>query len=296
MNHNVQMILPRKELRISITSKCNMKCVYCHNEGNEKNSELNVDEIRKIIETAAGYGLVSVRLTGGEPLVHPGIEDICRMLAVEYGLKVGVNTNGILVNRLLPLVCAGIVERVIVGIDYYNYIISKQSPIGVPSHTILENVLNVKREGGDICIDVVYQDNYENIVNIVRWGIENSIRVKIIEKVTCDMQTLENPSYDRMMRAVLHQFDMNCVKDTMDESNGYIGDFRAVSFLHSLCRLRMCEICRLYMPLRITASGILKPCIMNSEHDIALNETGLKVGFERILKDYFYQDQRHGSG
>lgn len=295
MKKDSQLILPRKELRISITSKCNMKCVYCHNEGNEKNSELNIDEIRKIVEDATDYGLASVRLTGGEPLMHPEIEDICRMLTEKYRLRVGINTNGILICRLLPLIRAGLVERVVIGLDYYNHIISKQSPVGVPSSTILENVLQVKDTGCDVCIDVVYQDNYENVANIVCWGITNRIRVKIIEEVKHDIQSIQNPSYELMMQKIIKHFGMNCIKDIMDENNGYIGEFCAVSFLHSLCRLRNCEICRQHMPLRITASRILKPCIINNTNDIELYDIGLKNGLESMLKNYSYKEQSHGN-
>lgn len=286
MNQDAQMILPRKELRISITSKCNMKCVYCHNEGNSKSAELNIENIREIVEEAVHYGLTSVRLTGGEPLLHPEIEKICEILAGEYGLKIGINTNGILICKLLPLISTGMVVRVVVGIDYYDNVVSKQSPVGVPARTILENVRKVKDAGADVCIDVVYQDNYENIANIVRWGIENRVRVKIIEQVKRDIQNPKNPSYEAMIWAISKEFGLRCEKDVMGESNGYLGDFRAVSFFHSLCRLRDCETCRRYMPLRITADAILKPCIICTENDIAFYENGIKSGFESMLKNY----------
>ena len=47
MNAN---LLPRNELRISITSLCNMKCVYCHNEGNHEKAELSVSLVKKLVE------------------------------------------------------------------------------------------------------------------------------------------------------------------------------------------------------------------------------------------------------
>lgn len=286
MNQDVQMILPKKELRISITSKCNMKCVYCHNEGNKRNAELNIEEIRNIVEAVSDYGLESVRLTGGEPLMHPEVEAICRMLSIDYGLKVGINTNGILIPKLIPLIQVGMVERVVVGIDFYDQKISKQSPVGIPSQAILENVLKVKDAGGNVCIDVVYQDNYENIADIVGWGIANKIRVKVIEEVNSEAQGTDNPGYEMMMQSILKQFDMSCTKDALGENNGYVGELRAVSFLHSLCRLHECETCRLHMPLRVTAGGILKPCIIGTEWDVDLYKTGLKNGFEWMLKNY----------
>lgn len=64
------MEIPNNEYRISITSKCNMKCIYCHNEGNEHRSELSIDDIRTLINNSYGFNLHSIRLTGGEPLIH----------------------------------------------------------------------------------------------------------------------------------------------------------------------------------------------------------------------------------
>ena len=139
INQDAQMILPKNELRISITSECNMKCVYCHNEGNQKSSKLTVDQICKIVEVAEEYGLTSVRLTGGEPLVHPEIIDICQILTMKYGLKVGINTNGILIDKLFSLINAGTLARVVVGIDYYDHIISKHSLV----YVLEGNIYNV---------------------------------------------------------------------------------------------------------------------------------------------------------
>ena len=73
--------IPAGDLRISITNACNMKCIYCHNEGqqNERVNFLTVDEIKFIVINAQKYGLMKVRLTGGDPLIHPQIHEICRM-------------------------------------------------------------------------------------------------------------------------------------------------------------------------------------------------------------------------
>lgn len=55
--------IPRNQYRMSITSSCNMKCVYCHNEGNHSINMLKIEEIEKIIQDSLDYGLKAIRLT-----------------------------------------------------------------------------------------------------------------------------------------------------------------------------------------------------------------------------------------
>lgn len=55
--------IPRNQYRMSIISSCNMKCVYCHNEGNNAISMLKIEDIEKIIKDSEGFGLKAIRLT-----------------------------------------------------------------------------------------------------------------------------------------------------------------------------------------------------------------------------------------
>ena len=123
----MDLSLPKNEFRISIISSCNMKCIYCHNEGNKHTNMLTIDEIKKIMDNSYDLGMTSVRLTGGEPLIHPQIFEICKMLSEEYKLKVGINTNCIEYEKLLYMIDNGWIDRVIVGLDYYDNKISKNS-------------------------------------------------------------------------------------------------------------------------------------------------------------------------
>ena len=120
--------LPKNEYRISITSGCNMKCVYCHNEGNHVINQLSKDDIEELIKNSYDLQLEQVRITGGEPLIHKDILEIVQMLAEKYHLKVGINTNIIEIEKLMYMIEKGWIYRVVAGIDYFDAPISKQSP------------------------------------------------------------------------------------------------------------------------------------------------------------------------
>jgi GTP 3',8-cyclase len=109
-------------LRISVTDKCNLRCVYCMPaEGVPfvpHSQILRHEEIAEIVAEAAALGITKVRLTGGEPLVRRGIVDLVRMIAETRGIQtVAMTTNGTLLPRFaLPLKEAGL-QRLNISLD-----------------------------------------------------------------------------------------------------------------------------------------------------------------------------------
>src|ERR1700749_2586616 len=87
-------------LRISVTDRCNIRCVYCMPEVVTflpRESLLTFEEIERFVRVAAGLGIDKIRLTGGEPLVRRDLPTLIAKLAAIPGIKdVGLTTNGIL--------------------------------------------------------------------------------------------------------------------------------------------------------------------------------------------------------
>ena len=93
-------------MRVSVTDRCNLRCVYCMPEG-IKNIPmpqiLTFEEIRDICSVAAGLGIRYIRLTGGEPLVRLGVEKLVWMIKNIPGIeRVTLTTNGVLLKDKLP--------------------------------------------------------------------------------------------------------------------------------------------------------------------------------------------------
>ncbi len=109
-------------LRVSVTDKCNLRCVYCMpEEGVTPRSHeeiLRLEEIWRIVRVAAGLGIDRVRLTGGEPLVRKGIVDLVRMIASIPGVRdLSITTNATLLARHAhDLALAGL-RRVNISLD-----------------------------------------------------------------------------------------------------------------------------------------------------------------------------------
>lgn len=282
MNLNV---LPRNELRISITSLCNMKCVYCHNEGNNSTAELSRELIKKLVEKSLKFGLKSIRLTGGEPLLHKDINSICSDIkSVDSNLKISINTNGILIDKILDLINKNYIDRIVIGLDYFDGEISKKSPIGVPSKTILENIIKIKQTGVRVEIAKTYNDDLDNTISLTKWAIDNKIPIKIIEIVDENISENTTHEYLEMRDKLTEIFNLELRKnDSLNEYYGYINDEKVISFFQSHCRLRECSYCK-NLHMRVTSTKKFKPCLLNSETEKEFDETNIETKLEESFK------------
>jgi GTP 3',8-cyclase len=110
------------DLRISLTDRCNLRCVYCMPadgiDFRPPDELLQDDELRLLVRVAADLGVRRVRLTGGEPTVRAGLVDLVRAIAATPGIEdIALTTNGLLLDRLAgPLAEAGL-DRVNVSLD-----------------------------------------------------------------------------------------------------------------------------------------------------------------------------------
>ncbi len=110
-------------IRVSLTDRCNFDCVYCHNEGlgdtrgpmDPQDDEMTTDEVVRILEVAAEFGVDAVKFTGGEPMLRGDLEEIIDR--TPSTMEISMTTNGtFLPGRAEALVDAGL-ERVNVSQD-----------------------------------------------------------------------------------------------------------------------------------------------------------------------------------
>lgn len=109
-------------LRISLTDRCNLRCIYCMPaEGIEQvshNDILTFDEILRLVRVAASMGVRRVRLTGGEPLVRKGVTGLVRDLHAIEGIEdISLTTNGVLLSRMASELRQAGLTRVNISLD-----------------------------------------------------------------------------------------------------------------------------------------------------------------------------------
>jgi cyclic pyranopterin phosphate synthase len=116
---------PLETLRISITDRCNFRCVYCMPKevyGRdyaflERTQLLSFEEIARVARVFAGLGVRTVRITGGEPLVRRNVEHLVEMLAEIPGLELALTTNGALLPQKAEALARAGLGRVTVSLD-----------------------------------------------------------------------------------------------------------------------------------------------------------------------------------
>ena len=113
---------PITYLRISVTDKCNLRCIYCMPEAGlpwlRRDEILSYEEITQIVAAAASVGVRTIRLTGGEPLVRRNLSRLVAAIAAVPGIDdVALSTNGLLLEEQLPELVAAGLRRINLSLD-----------------------------------------------------------------------------------------------------------------------------------------------------------------------------------
>lgn len=113
---------PITYLRVSVTDKCNLRCIYCMPEGGlpwlRRDEILSYEEIAAIVRAAASVGVRTIRLTGGEPLVRRDLSRLISAIASVPGIDdIALSTNGLLLEEQLPELVAAGLRRVNFSLD-----------------------------------------------------------------------------------------------------------------------------------------------------------------------------------
>lgn len=141
---------PLRDLRISITDRCNFRCTYCmprevfgrDYEFLARESLLSFEEIERVTRIATGLGVRKVRLTGGEPLLRRDIEDlITRLAAIPAIEDLTMTTNGSLLARRAEALAAAGLHRVTVSLDSLDgETFMAMNDAGFPASSVLEGI------------------------------------------------------------------------------------------------------------------------------------------------------------
>lgn len=275
--------IPRGEYRISITSACNMKCVYCHNEGQSSFAQLSLNDIDLLLANSYDLEVTSVRLTGGEPLIHPDIIDICKLIKHKYHLQVGINTNLIKFDIILELLKNHLIDKLVVGMDYYDGKVSKNSPVGISSKIIRQNLSSIKNMPISIAVDMVYTNNKNDIDKMMKYCLNNGFEIKVLE----DIGNLSEEYHKEFMLFVKslaqkYGIELYSSKEEFDQFRGYKGKKRVASFFNSLCYDKKCALCK-NMHLRVSAKGVLHSCAIKEDDGICFKGESVRNNILKML-------------
>lgn len=187
-----------RDMRISVTDRCNFRCVYCMPKeifGRDyaflpKEQLLSFEEITRVVRAGIAHGVHKVRLTGGEPLLRKGIEDLVRMLAAlrtrdGEKLDIAVTTNGSALAHMAPLLKEAGLSRVTVSVDsLHDDVFRSMNDVDFPLSRVLDGI-RISREVGfrTIKVNTVVKRglNDQDIVDIAEHFKGTGVIVRFIE-------------------------------------------------------------------------------------------------------------------
>ena len=262
-------------LRISVTDLCNLRCIYCMPEcGVEKLDHkkiLSVEEIEEIAKVAVQLGINKIRITGGEPLVRRGIEDIVKKISRIEGIdEVCMTTNGVLLPQKIDELIANGLTRINISLDSLEKDLYNEITRGGDFDSAMLGVDAVLKAGlTPLKINAVLIGgiNDSQIVPLTELTRDNDVHIRFIEIMPigeCANWNKERFISGEKVIEMVPDLDLIGVDGVAKtyRKKGYKGTIGLINPISS----HFCGTCN---RIRITADGILKPCL-HSEEEILI--------------------------
>jgi cyclic pyranopterin phosphate synthase len=271
---------PINYLRISVTDRCNLRCVYCMPpEGITQMSHydiLSYEEIYTLVKAAAELGMNKVRLTGGEPLVRAGLPDLVKMIAgIETIDDIALTTNGILLDKYAADLKEAGLMRVNVSLDTLKPERFKQITRCGELADTLKGIAAANEAGlTPVKINMVVMAgiNDDELPDFARKTIQDGWHVRFIEQMPVNgNNSVSLVSVKEMKKRLDVVGKMEPVK--LNVGNGPAKYYRfpdakgTVGFITPVTE-HFCYQCN---RLRLTADGKLRLCLLR-EDEIDLRE------------------------
>lgn len=261
-------------LRISVTDRCNERCLYCMPEGykgwEQKPDHLTASEILRIVRVAAGMGFRKFRLTGGEPLVRADLVEIVRGMHATPGVEIiGLSTNGTRLAALAhPLRQAGLrtVNVSLDALDPARY----RHVTGGDLDTVLAGIRAAVEAGYErVKLNCVLMQgvNEEEIWPLVLFAAEHGLPLRFVELMPV---TSAEVLTSKVFMPISEVMDRLRERDELLPHPGpHLGWGPAkyyqlkhtgalVGFIGSITEPHFCETCN---KMRLTSDGKIRPCL-----------------------------------
>ena len=300
------------DLRISVTDRCNLRCVYCMPEEGvafRQHAEiLRFEEIRRFVEVAARLGVGEVRLTGGEPLVRRHVCRLVELLAAVPGVDdLAMTTNGILLSEYAEALKAAGLDRLNVSLDTLDRRKFLQISRRDELPRVLEGIEAARRAGfGAVKLNALAIRGFteEEVVPLAEFARARHLELRFIEFMPLDgddrwnaERVLSGGEILDLLAAVFGRLE----PVAQDGSHAPSAEFRFPDGGAPIGLIRTVSdpFCHRCSRLRLTAEGKLRNCLFSPEEwDVRALLRGGGTGGQlaALIRDAVHaKRQRHGS-
>ncbi len=261
-------------LRISLTDRCNLRCVYCMPEGGVESVAhaeiLSYEEIVRLCRLAARQGVSKVKLTGGEPLVRKGCAQLVAALKAVPGIdKVTLTTNGILLTEQMAALAAAGLDAINISLDTldrekYRELTRRdelERALAGIEEALRYPQISVKINCVPLC------DEPQNLVAVAGLAKERPLHVRFIEMMPVGYGRLCRSADEAQVREILEAAYGRLTPCREHLGNGPASYYSLpgfagrIGFISAMSH-RFCDRCN---RLRLTADGMLIGCLQRQQ-------------------------------
>ena len=272
---------PVKDLRISVTDRCNFRCTYCMPLDEyvwiDRREILTFEEISRIARLFTGLGVEKIRITGGEPLVRKDLHSLIRMLSSLEGVDdLCLTTNASLLTEQIDDLAAAGLKRINVSIDTLDPQKFKQITKRGDLSKVLDGIFAAKKLGlHPIKINAVIErgTNEDDIIPLVEFSRENGFAMRFIEYM--DVGNANNWISEKIVskKEILERIDARYPLRKVGRDNGTAPsvDYEFIDGVGSLGVIASVTepFCASCTRARLTADGKLVTCLFSDHgHDL----------------------------
>lgn len=289
---------PITNIRFSLTQKCNLDCIYCHNEGENQNckikekrdngEEITKEEVIDIVEVAKNHNIKKIKLTGGEPLLRDDLSEIMASIS-PYLKDLSITTNGTLLKEKIDSLVEAGLDRVNISLDsldpdkfkkitggnLQNVLDGIDAAIDSPLYPIKINTVILDGVNDDEIEDFIeFAKQKDVILQLIEFHDTHTLvnGENLFEKYHQDLEPLEEKLQERAERIDQRK---------MHHRKKYIFDGAEIEIVKPMHNTEFCRNCT---RLRITSDGEFKPCLMRNDLNIDIDEFDTEKGFKKAIE------------
>lgn len=265
-------------LRVSVTDRCNLRCIYCNPLGDyglmQRDEILTFEEIRRIVGLFVECGISKVRLTGGEPLVRRNIVQLVHKLAAITGVEeLSLTTNGVFLEQMAGELKAAGLRRVNISVDSLR----REGYRLITGFDLLEKVTKGIYKAVEIGLTPVRINtvvlkgiNEQDVAALAQLTVETPIAVRFIEYCPTNNSTKPGTCFvpnSRVRRIIESRFGP-LAATVVANANGPAVYFKikgaagTIGFISGKSTF-FCHLCN---RLRMTSDGKVRPCLYSAHH------------------------------
>ena len=283
-------------MRISLTDRCNLRCVYCRPDNArmlEHSDVLRYEELLDVAKCAVSLGINRFKITGGEPLLRKGSVDfIARLKALEGVEQVTLTTNGMLLEQYMPKLLYCGIDGINISLDTLDNNLYEQITGGGNLEIALHGIKNtiaagIKCKLNCVALRILHE---KDIINLVEFAHGLRVPLRFIELMPLACNNKLHSYNGNEIRSLLEEVGYKLEKVNIILGNGPAayyeatknGEKQIIGFIEPL-HGKFCGSCN---RVRLTSTGQLKPCLYShSTLDLRqLLRSSVSKGFKNKLE------------